>query len=84
MWMHGPFSSGFPFLMLVPALLLIFFPLFLLFRAKCGRGQWGCGDRHGGYMRRLHHNTAKELLDQRYVHGEIDEAQYLKMRATLE
>jgi len=77
--------GGFSFFMIFSVIFLIIF-LFLVVRGFGRRGfHGGCGGMSGPHMRRADTGTgkAKDLLDQRYVRGEIDDAQYLKMKETL-
>lgn len=71
------------FFLIIPALFLFGFVLFIVFRAGRGGFPGGRGGACGRPMR-AHHGTARELLDQRYARGEIDHEQYLKMKDALD
>lgn len=86
MWMHEPFMGGFSFFMIFPVIFLIIFLLFLVRRVGRGGFHGGCGGmnvKHGRPMLRPQSSNARDLLDQRYVRGEIDHEQYLKMKEAL-
>lgn len=83
MWMHGPFMGGFSFFMIFPLIFLILFLLFMVRRFGYRGFQGGCGGRPTSHMRLANSNNARDLLDQRYARGDIDDAQYLKMKETL-
>lgn len=82
MW-HGPFMGGFSFFMIFPVIFLIFFLFFLMARAGTWGFRGGCGGMRRTRMKQAPANTAREMLDQRYVRGEIDQAEYLKMKEDL-
>lgn len=75
--------GGFSFLMIFPAIFLIMFLLFFVLRFGRRGFRGGCGGGHGRHMQRLQSSNARDLLDQRFARGEIDDAQYLKMKETL-
>ncbi|MBS4096066.1 MAG: hypothetical protein KGZ83_04420 [Sulfuricella sp.] len=83
MWMHGPYVGGFSFFMIFPAIFLLIFLLFVVFRVGRRGVHGGCAGMPGRHMRRAHSSNARDLLDQRYARGEIDDAQYLKMKESL-
>ncbi len=83
MWMHGPFMGRFSFLMIFSLVFLIIFLLFVVRRFGRGGFRGGSGPRYGLHPQRPQSGSARDLLDQRYARGEIDDAQYLKMKATL-
>ena len=77
MWMYGPWN-WFPWMMIFPVLFLTFLVVMLVLIFRC-RGQM-CG-RH-----EMHANdhSAREILDQRYARGEINQQVYQQMRKDLE
>jgi uncharacterized membrane protein len=64
---HGPWCFGFLFLFLIIG--------FFIFRVLAFR-------RFGGF-RRGWHDDAESILRKRLVNGEIDEEEYLKLKAAL-
>lgn len=83
MWMHGPYAGGFSFFMIFPLIFLFFCLLFVVRRMGHRGFRGGCNGLPGGRMRRNSASSAREVLDQRYARGEIDDAQYLKMKEQL-
>jgi putative membrane protein len=77
MWMYGPWN-WFPWMMIFPLLFLTFLVvmLVLIFR----RGGQVCG--HNETLAKDH--SAREILDQRYARGEINQQVYQQMRKDLE
>ncbi len=86
MWMNGPWMNGpwnwFPWIMLFPLIFLTFLIVILIFMFRGGGPM--CGNRGVQPGAQPKERSAREILDQRYARGEINQQEYQQMRKDIE
>ena len=78
MWMYGPWN-WFPWMMIFPLLFLIFL---IVMQVLVFRGGGPICGHHETHTKKDH--SAREILDQRYARGEINQQEYQQMRKDIE
>lgn len=77
MWMNGPWG-WFPWMMIFPLIFLICLIALVVYVFRGG------GPTCGGHGTHPREENAREILDRRYAHGEMNQQEYQRMRKDIE